>query len=90
MAAAEIVYDGLKIKLVKSMDISADEVDPNKPLHGMGVDSLVAVELRTWILRQFNADIAVFDLIEVASISSLAMIIATRSGFRNKAGAIQK
>lgn len=80
-AAAEIVYDGLKIKLVKALNISADEVDPNKPLHGMGVDSLVAVELRTWILRQFNADVAVFDLMEVASIRLLAVMIVTRSGF---------
>lgn len=80
-AAAEIVYDGLKIKLVKALNISADVVDPNKPLHGMGVDSLVAVELRTWILRQFNADVAVFDLMEVASIRLLAVMIVTRSGF---------
>ena len=85
-AAAEIVYDGLKIKLVKALNISAEEVDPNKPLHGMGVDSLVAVELRTWILRQFNADVAVFDLMEVASIRLLAVMIVTRSGFMNKAG----
>lgn len=85
-AAAEIVYDGLKIKLVKALNISAEEVDPNKPLHGMGVDSLVAVEMRTWILRQFNADVAVFDLMEVASIRLLAMMIVTRSGFVNKAG----
>ncbi|KAL1865340.1 Type I Iterative PKS [Diaporthe australafricana] len=81
--AAEIVFEGLKLKLVKALNISADEVDPNKPLHGIGVDSLVAVELRTWILRQFNADVAVFDLMEVASIRLLAVMIATRSGFFN-------
>lgn len=84
-AAAEIVYDGLKIKLVKALNISAEEVDPNKPLHGMGVDSLVAVELRTWILRQFNADVAVFDLMEVASIRLLAVMIVTRSGYMTQA-----
>lgn len=88
-AAAEIVYDGLKLKLVKALNISAEEVDPNRPLHGMGVDSLVAVELRTWILRQFNADVAVFDLMEVASIRLLAVMIVNRSGFVDVANTLK-
>lgn len=84
-AAAEVVCEGLRTKLAKALSISAEEVDPNQPLHGMGVDSLVAVELRTWISRQFDADVAVFDLMEVASIKSLAVMIVKRSGFVNRA-----
>jgi NADP-dependent 3-hydroxy acid dehydrogenase YdfG len=79
--AGEIVYEGLKGKLVKALNISAEEVDPNKALHNMGVDSLVAVELRTWILRQFQADVAVFDLMEVGSLRGLCGMVVGRSGF---------
>lgn len=42
-AAAEIRHDGLDIKFVKALNISAEKVDPNKLLHGIGVDSLVVV-----------------------------------------------
>lgn len=89
-AAAEIVYDGLVIKFVKALNISTEKVDPNKPLHGMGVDSLVAVWLRTCTLRHFNADVAVFDLLEVASIWLLAVMIVARSGYVNKANGAEE
>lgn len=56
-AAAQIVYDGLEIEFVKALNISTEKVDPNKPRHGMGVDSLVAVWLRTCTLRHLNADV---------------------------------
>ncbi|KAN0068942.1 reducing polyketide synthase FUB1 [Elaphomyces granulatus] len=56
------------------------EIDPTKPLQVLGVDSLVAVELRTWLLRQLDADIAVFGLMEASSVRALATLIASRSG----------
>lgn len=46
-AADEIVYGELEIKLVEALTISAEKVETNKPLHGIVVDSLVAVQLDT-------------------------------------------
>ncbi|KAJ5595529.1 uncharacterized protein N7459_001737 [Penicillium hispanicum] len=82
--ATEMVYEAMVGKLVKALNISQGDVDPSKPLHALGVDSLVAVELRTWMLKQLDADVAVFDLMEVASLRALATLIATRSSYVKK------
>lgn len=52
-----------------------------KPLHALGIDSLAAVELRTWMLKRLDADVAVFGLMEVPSVCALAGLIAPRSSF---------
>lgn len=83
-AAAEIVYGELEIKLVKALNISAEKVDPDRPLHGIVVDLLVVVQLHTWILRHFNPYMPMFDLMEVASIRLSAVMIVARSGYVNK------
>ena len=46
-----------------------------------GVDSLLAVELRSWIYASMQADISVFDLLSNISISSLArkIVLASRA-----------
>lgn len=82
-AACDIVYGAIAAKLIKALNITADDIDPGKPLHDMGVDSLVSVELRTWILKQLDADVAVFDLMETASMRKLAILVAGRSGLVN-------
>lgn len=79
-AATDIVYEAIVVKLVSTLNISAKEIDPTKPLQVLGVDSLVAVELRTWLLRQLDADIPVFGLMEASSVRALATLIASRSG----------
>lgn len=84
--AVDIVYQALAEKLVKALNISPGDVEPTKPLHALGVDSLIAVELRTWMLKHMDADVAVFDLMEVPSIRALAQLITTRSGFVKRKG----
>ncbi|KAN0087204.1 hypothetical protein V8E54_000892 [Elaphomyces granulatus] len=79
-AATDIVYEAIVVKLVSTLNISAKEIDPTKPLNVLGVDSLVAIELRTWLLKQLDADIDVFGLMEASSVRALATLIASRSG----------
>ena len=44
--AGEIVEVGLAGKLAKALTMKAEDVDTRKPVHGYGVDSLVAIEVR--------------------------------------------
>ena len=44
--AGKVVEVGLTGKLAKSLAMAAEDVDTNKPVHGYGVDSLVAIEVR--------------------------------------------
>lgn len=44
-----------------------------------GVDSLLAVELRSWIYSEVQADVSVFDLLSNIAITSLARKIVSVS-----------
>ncbi|CAG8974363.1 hypothetical protein HYALB_00011295 [Hymenoscyphus albidus] len=63
--AASIVTSALCTKLAKSLSFSkgAEEIDTNKPLNNYRVDSLLAVDLRAWLLGKFKADITVFEIL---------------------------
>ena len=78
-AAVDIINDAIVRKLCKALTIEAQDVDSSKPLHEYGVDSLVAVELRTWLLKDLGAEVAVFDMMGGSSIRALAGLVAGRS-----------
>ena len=79
--AADICLSGLISKLSKAIMINAADIDTSKPLHTYGVDSLVAVEIRNWIMKELQADVSVFELLANSPITRLAEILATKSVF---------
>ncbi|KAI2734306.1 hypothetical protein DTO013E5_10055 [Penicillium roqueforti] len=67
----EILQDSFVLKLQ-----SALQADPNKPMLDMspdelGVDSLVAVDLRSWFLKELGVDMPVLKIFNAASIREL-------------------
>ncbi|KAI1806786.1 putative polyketide synthase [Daldinia bambusicola] len=77
--AADIVADALVKKLAKSMMISVEDIEVSRPVSSYGVDSLLAVELRSWIYSEIQSDISVFDLLSKTALASLAKKIALGS-----------
>ncbi|KAK4118277.1 putative polyketide synthase [Parathielavia appendiculata] len=77
--AADIVAAALVKKLAKSMMVSVEDIEASRPVSSYGVDSLLAVELRSWIYSEVQADISVFDLLSNIAISSLARKIVSVS-----------
>ncbi|KAF2266737.1 hypothetical protein CC78DRAFT_595404 [Lojkania enalia] len=49
------------------------------PLHSLGVDSLVAVELRNWFAKEIGADIATFEILGNFSVDDLAALAVSKS-----------
>ncbi|KAF2093095.1 fatty acid synthase S-acetyltransferase [Rhizodiscina lignyota] len=86
-AATDIIFSAFVTKLCKALSIDVNDVDGSKPLHAYGVDSLVAVELRSWLLKELGADVAVFDLMGAGSLRGLASLITTRSSLVKFIGA---
>lgn len=79
----QIVLRALAAKLARAMGtITADDVEPGRPLSAYGVDSLMAVELRNWFGREFGASVAVFDIMGGAPISAIADLVVERSTLR--------
>jgi hypothetical protein len=63
------------------LSISPGELDLDKPIHQYGVDSLTAVELRNWFSREMRADVAIFDILGGASISSVVTLAVGKSEY---------
>lgn len=74
-----IVVEATVHKLAKALSMDVEEIDTLQPLHAYGVDSLVAIELRTWFLKEMGAEIAVFDIMGDKTILALASLAAGRS-----------
>ena len=79
--AGVVVADALTRKLAKALSMPGDDIDPGKPMHVYGVDSLVAVEMRNWLAKELRADVAVFELMGNTSIASLGPLIAVKSQY---------
>ena len=77
--ATEYVQSALVQKLSKSMMVELEDIEVNRPISNYGVDSLLAVEIRSWLFTEVQADISVFDLLSNVPIASLARKIVTKS-----------
>jgi acyl carrier protein len=74
-----IVVESLVRKLARALSIQAEDVDVDRALHLYGVDSLVAVELRNWITKEFAAEVPVFELMSGKSISAIGQLVTKSS-----------
>ncbi|KAI1756989.1 polyketide synthase [Xylaria castorea] len=79
--AKEIVLEALLEKLTKVLSIDMAELDASRSMHAYGVDSLVAVELRTWMTKVIGSDVSVFEMTGGQRIEQIAAKAATTSRF---------
>lgn len=73
----EIVADALAEQDCVLVLASRASISLEEPFHAAGADSLSAVHLRNWILKQFAVDVAVFDILGDISIVALGNFIAS-------------
>lgn len=52
----------LTAKLARAMRMSVGDIELSKPITEYGMDSLVAVEVRTWVMKELKSDLSVFDM----------------------------
>ena len=58
------VTEALREKLARALGIGAEDVETSgRPVAEYGVDSLMAVELRNWMLRDYGVEVAVFEIL---------------------------
>lgn len=70
LEAVTTIQEALLEKLSLSLAIPAGSINPDKPIHTYGVDSLLAVGLRTWFKKEFRANVSVFDIVSNSSLVS--------------------
>lgn len=81
---SEIITNALVNRFCRMTLIPYNKLDLDKPLHAAGADSLTAVDLRSWIAKEFGVDVPVFDILGDMSIAGLCGQIAREwEGRRN-------
>ena len=80
--AAAAVNEALLRKLSATLALSREELDADTPLHPYGVDSLVAVELRNWFIKEVHAELAIFDILGSATTRTASRLAAVKTRFK--------
>ncbi|KAI0904706.1 putative polyketide synthase [Ustulina deusta] len=78
LEAGDIVANGIASKLAKVLSMPQETFDVSQPLHAYGVDSLIALEIRNWLLKSVKVDVAVFEILGGATSISLGLVVAEK------------
>ena len=77
--AVEAIGTAVLDELSKLIIMPADRVLLHRTLDSYGVDSLVVVELRNWVVAMLAADISILLIRESRSIDNLIQLVASKS-----------
>jgi acyl transferase domain-containing protein/aryl carrier-like protein len=73
-------------KVARVLATATERLDVDRPLLQLGLDSLMAVELRNWIEGELQVNLPVVELMRSPSLSCLAELLAERFQSRDGAG----
>jgi aryl carrier-like protein len=76
---AKLVSLALAQKVATLIEISEGDIDIKKSLHDYGVDSLFAIEIKSWAKKVCHTDIAVMEMMSKDSIYGVGEFIASKS-----------
>lgn len=77
--AEHVVCRGLLNKLPSVLMLDMEDMDITRSLSNYALDSLVAIEVRNYITREFEANLQVLELLSSGSIETLAKMICGKS-----------
>ncbi|KAK3303121.1 polyketide synthase [Chaetomium strumarium] len=77
--AEDVVCRGLADKISSVLMMDAEEMDVTRSLSHYPLDSLVAIEIRNFITREFEANLQVLELLSSGSIQTLAKGVCAKS-----------
>nr|ALQ32917.1 putative polyketide synthase [Fusarium redolens] len=80
MAEAEqLIQDAALAKFAVFLDRPMEEIRVDQSLATIGLDSLVSIELKNWMVRTFQVNLQTSELSGAGSITALAATVASRS-----------
>ena len=83
--AIEKVCAGVMAKAATLLMIPVEEINAEKSLAEYGMDSLVAVEMRNWLLRELDVTMPILELLDNVSLMTLSEKIVQKSKLANTA-----
>ncbi|TRX95680.1 hypothetical protein FHL15_003234 [Xylaria flabelliformis] len=68
-----VIQTAVTVSLSELLGLAADEIDVNKAMSHYGLDSLVAAELRNWLVVNLGVEVTTLQLLsEIATVTNLA------------------
>ena len=80
--AAGLVTQWFSGKIRQVLGLPEPDLDSSRPMHTYGIDSLVAIDLKSWLAREIGADIEVFVLLGNMSLEMVSAMAAEKSRYR--------
>jgi acyl carrier protein len=77
--AVTVISEAIVERFVTFLNLSIEDVSLDQPLALIGMDSLVSIELKNWMVRAFKANLQASELSSAPSILELAKTLASRS-----------
>jgi NAD(P)-dependent dehydrogenase (short-subunit alcohol dehydrogenase family)/acyl carrier protein len=69
------LHTRLRDKVARVLGTSPDRLDVEKPLLNLGIDSLMAVELRNWIEQELRINVPIMELMRSSSLARLTDLL---------------
>lgn len=76
--ATDTIIMAIGQRIASTLGVPEDRLDDHKPMHSYGIDSLTAIDMRNWMAKTFDVDVAVFDILGGATTISVAENIARK------------
>lgn len=73
-----IVQEEFCTKLERMLQAESGTIRTSQPLMNLGVDSLIAVEIRSWFLKELDVDFPVLNILNTDSIADLCLRAVSR------------
>lgn len=70
-SSRDILTSALLNRVASSLQIAPEAIQLSQPLHAYGVDSLVAVEIRSWIAKEIGVEVSTWELEGDVSLGTL-------------------
>ena len=77
--AAQKTCEGIMAKMSALLMIPLEDISSAKSMSEYGIDSLVAVEMRNWLLRELDSTLPILELLANVSLLQLSMKIVKKS-----------
>ncbi|GIK05267.1 polyketide synthase [Aspergillus viridinutans] len=77
--AEQLIRDATLTKFAVFLDRPIDDIRVDQSLATIGLDSLVSIELKNWVVRTFQVNLQTSELGGAGSIMALAATVASRS-----------
>ena len=69
--AVSVLVECFRIKLALVLQAPLDKIHQNVQIIDLGIDSLIAVDIRSWFLKELNVDIPILRVLGGSSISQI-------------------